>query len=229
VSRAVRPPLVLGVLIPLVVLAALAAGAHQLGEGLPGDGVVVEALNLVSPISDEDIHIETFVDAVTLAVVGLTAVVVLALVVRRRLRAALFVVAAIGGAVLLSSLLKDVVERPQIEGPGGEYSFPSGSAAWSMANAAALVLVAGSSRERTVLAVVGAGLVALLGALISFEEWHYASDVLGGWCLALAWVVGTWLVLRRPRAGPLPARPLPGSTSRLEARAGDLPLARAKR
>jgi membrane-associated phospholipid phosphatase len=107
-----------------------------------------------------------------------------------------FLGAALLGAVLLSTIVKEVVERPPIEGEGG-YSFPSGSATWSMALAAAAVFFARSAGERRLAVALGAVFVLVYGAVITFEEWHYSSDVLAGWCLALSWVVGLRLVLYR--------------------------------
>jgi membrane-associated phospholipid phosphatase len=96
--------------------------------------------------------------------------------------------------VLLSSLVKAVVQRPPIEG-GGDYSFPSGSATWSMTITAAAVLLARSRCERLLAVLLGAAFVLAFGAVITFEEWHYSSDVLAGWCLALAWVAGLRVAL----------------------------------
>lgn len=98
--------------------------------------------------------------------------------------------------MLLSSIVKAVVERPPIEGEG-DYSFPSGSATWSMALAAAAVSLARSKRERRLALALGALFVLVYGAVITFEEWHYSSDVLAGWCLAAGWVAGLRLVLYR--------------------------------
>ncbi len=151
------------------------------------------------PVESSDVHVDPFVTALTLAVGAVLAAVVVVLLARRQYRAAAFVVVGIGGAVALSALVKLLVERPPIEGAPEEYSFPSGNAAWSMATAAALALLARSGRHRLVVLVAGAALVLGVGAVVAWEEWHYPSDVVAGWCLALAWVATLWLGLRRPR------------------------------
>ena len=135
---------------------------------------------------------------ITFAVGGFTVVLGAWLVAVRRFRAALFLAAAIGGAVALSTLMKGVVERPPIEGPADEYSFPSGSATWSRAPAVAVLLLARSRRELTALAVAAAMLVLGLAAVILWEEWHYPSDVVAGWCIGLGWALVVWVLLRRP-------------------------------
>jgi undecaprenyl-diphosphatase len=40
-------------------------------------------------------------------------------------------------------------------------------------------------------------IVIAYGGLLVFQLWHYPSDVMAGWCIALAWVTGVWLALRR--------------------------------
>lgn len=175
---------------------AIRAGA----EGFGWDASVRAAVSDLFPVSSSDVHVDPIMQGVTLVVGGLTALAGLWLLVRRRYRAALFLAGAIGGAVLLSTVVKTLVERPPIEGAADDYSFPSGSAAWSMASALAVALLARSRREVLALAAAGAVLVLGLGAVIVWEEWHYPSDVVAGWSLALGWVAVLWLALRRPSA-----------------------------
>jgi undecaprenyl-diphosphatase len=172
-------------------------GAGPLGW----DSTIAEAVADGAPVASTDVHVDPFMEGVTFTVGGLTLALGAWLLVRRRLRAALFLAGAIGGAVALSTLAKGLVERPPIEGPADEFSFPSGSATWSMATAAAVLLLVRSRRE--LLAVAGAVLVLGLATVIVWEEWHYPSDVLAGWCLGLGWTVALWLLLRRPAAASL--------------------------
>jgi membrane-associated phospholipid phosphatase len=192
-------------LAPLALFSAIAARV----SGDPGrfgvDGPVADVLDWIAPVSSEDVHIDPILDVATLLVGGVTALLVLGLLARRRLRAALYLAGAIGVAVLLSRLTKGIVERPPIEGAPDAYSFPSGSATWCMATLAAIVLLA-EARERRPLAIASGAFMLAYAAIIVWEEWHYASDVIAGWCLALAWASGLWLALGRPRARLLPAR-----------------------
>ena len=190
----------LAVGLPLAVFVFLAVRAYEAGE-IAWETSVADFLDRVLPVSSEDIHIDPYLQGVTIALAALTAAVAVALAVRRQLRAALFLVAAVGGVLLMSWLTKATVRRPPIEGSPDAFSFPSGSAAWSMATAAALLLLADKRRTRVLLAVAGGILVVGLAATIVFEEWHYPSDILGAWCLALGWVAFLWLVpFGRPRA-----------------------------
>lgn len=173
---------------------ALAAG----GGGFAWDASVLDALEALIPVSSSDVHVDPILDAVFALLAALIATVALLLCVRRRLRAAAFLLGAALGTVALTSLAKLAVQRPPIEGDPGEHSFPSGSAAWSVGTTLAFCLLA-SGRLRRAIAPVSVLLVAGIGAVIVWEEWHYPSDVAGGWLLALAWVSALCLVLRPRR------------------------------
>ena len=166
------------------------------GAGFGWDGSVARFVADVVPVSDEEVHVDPVITAITAATVGVTCLVVVLLLIRRHFRAALFPLAAVGVTALVTTIVKAGIERPSIEGPG-ESSFPSGTAAWSMALVAAAILLAPPSR-RLLLGLVGAVLLVALGGVIVWEEWHYPSDVLAGWCLALGCSLGLWAAFGRP-------------------------------
>lgn len=127
-------------------------------------------------------------------------VVVLALLTRRRWQALLF-----AGSFVLAVAI-DRLAKWMVVVEAGHGSFPSGHAVSSMALFTALVLLTWSARWRWVTMAVGAGLVVGVGASRVYLGFHYPSDIVGGWCLALSWAIGVWLVLsaRMPatRAAP---------------------------
>lgn len=175
--------------------AALAVAVH--GErALSWDDPVTDAVSEVFVVSDDEIHANPVVWAVTfglgLGIVALAG----AQALRRRFRPVLFALVAAGGVVVLIELAKLVVARPVIEG-SGEGSFPSGTAAWTLAAAAVCALLLG----RRWAAVAAAVVVAALSGVIVWERWHYPSDVLGGWLLAAGWVGAAWLALGSEREG----------------------------
>lgn len=112
-------------------------------------------------------------------------------------RQALFWALAIGGVAALTPILKWLFQRPQIGDPEGGYSFPSGNAMASLAVVAALFLLLSASRWRRLVAFGGA-LVPAYGLALVFLLWHYPSDVVAGWCFALAWVTGAWVAFGAP-------------------------------
>ena len=121
------------------------------------------------------------------------AIVVVALLVKRRFRPALFVVVVMGGAALLEAVVKTAVDRgrPVFADPvasAAGKSFPSGHALGAVVAFGLLVLVV-PRRFRIPAAVLG--VVAAL--LVSYSRLalgvHYLSDVVGAWLLGGAWLL----------------------------------------
>jgi membrane-associated phospholipid phosphatase len=139
---------------------------------------------------------------------------VLALVGRGHVRAALFLGLTTGGAVIGAPLLKELFGSPPINPHEAGYSFPSGHALRSMTAVAALTTVAWPTGWRRKTAVLGGITVMAIGLALVYHEWHWASDVIAGWCLGVAWVACVWLVLqplypaRAGRSRSTAARPL---------------------
>jgi membrane-associated phospholipid phosphatase len=48
--------------------------------------------------------------------------------------------------------------------------------------------------------------------VIVWEEWHYPSDVLAGWCLALGCALGLWVAFGRPTLANAPNVPSTNKT-----------------
>jgi membrane-associated phospholipid phosphatase len=180
----------------LAVFGLLAVAVWDGGGGFRWDASVGRFVADVVPVSDEEVHVDPAITAITVAAIGVTGLVVALLLLRGRFRAALFPLAVVGVTGLVATIVKAGIERPSIEGPG-ESSFPSGTAAWSMALVASAILLA-PPRRRLLLGLVGAVLLVALSGVIVWEEWHYPSDVLAGWCLALGCALGLWVAFGRP-------------------------------
>ncbi|MET8163558.1 phosphatase PAP2 family protein [Streptomyces sp. NPDC005329] len=129
-------------------------------------------------------------------VIGIMAVCLLL----RSPRAAVLVVAGVGLTVGTATLLKSVVGRTI---HGENLSYPSGHTAFATALALVVALLAtgrlGLGRTAGTWLVLGAALAA--GAAMGWAQValgaHYPTDVLGGWCTALAVVPATgWLIDR---------------------------------
>ena len=116
---------------------------------------------------------------------------------RRRLATWAVVTMAVGGALgvglkLLVGRVRPVFDEPVAFAPG--LSFPSGHALNSMLGAGLLLLVVLPALSRP--GRVAAWATAVLAVLLTGADRvglgvHYVSDVLGGWALALAVLVGT--------------------------------------
>jgi undecaprenyl-diphosphatase len=129
----------------------------------------------------------------------LVAISTLILAVRRRFRLAGYLLVTGAGALILDPTLKIAVGRlrPVVADPvavGGGNSFPSGHALASVIGYGALLLVftpAVPQRARKPVIIALATIVVLVGFSRLALGVHYISDVLGAWCLGLAWLGAT--------------------------------------
>ena len=98
--------------------------------------------------------------------------------------------------VILNTLLKELIQRPRPESINliteTGFSFPSGHSMVAMAFFGLLVwLVWHYEKNRTLRLVCCAGfslMILLIGLSRIYLGVHYASDVLGGFCISLAWL-----------------------------------------
>jgi undecaprenyl-diphosphatase len=183
-----------GVLLPLAAFGTLAAVVT--GGGAPDwDADVVQLAE-----RHYQWRAVNWLDLLLRGTVGLAAALavaaVVAFLIARRVRFALFWAASVGGVFALDPPLKAVFHRPSFK--GGDYSFPSGGAMVSMGFFLAFALTM-SPRWRLRALLVGAPLLAGYGGALVYSWWHYPTDVLGGWLVSLAWVAGLWLLLLRGR------------------------------
>ncbi|MEV6395262.1 phosphatase PAP2 family protein [Streptomyces sp. NPDC051907] len=203
-APAVLPPALRGWLGLAAVLAALVvfglgvlyAGGSQAGRG---DRWVVSptADSVRPPWRQVALAVDFLGEPVGAAMLVVGAVVGCLLL--RWARAAVLVVAGTGMAVGTTTLLKPLVGRT-IHGEDN-LSYPSGHTAFLTALALVVALLAvgrlGLGRRGGVSLVLAAALVA--GAAMGWAQValgaHYPTDVLGGWCTALAVAPATaWLV-----------------------------------
>lgn len=117
--------------------------------------------------------------------------------------AAVFVLIAIAGGVVLSEGLKHLFARPRPELVAHlvevqTASFPSGHAMLSAVTFLTLgaLLARIQSRRRLKAYVVSVAilLTLLIGASRVYLGVHWPTDVLAGWCAGAAWAMGCWLL-----------------------------------
>jgi membrane-associated phospholipid phosphatase len=141
----------------------------------------------------------------------------LALACSGRRREALLMVLALGGAMLLSNLVKLLVSRPRppvahLQSVTGS-SFPSGHATQASAfwfSLALLVGALGGSRAVCSLAAgVASSLVLAVAASRVYLGVHYPADVVAGVLLGAGWTAWVWHSLAAPhaRVRARPSRP----------------------
>jgi undecaprenyl-diphosphatase len=125
------------------------------------------------------------------------------LVMTRKTHAALLLLAAVGGGMLLSTALKLGFERPRPDlVPHGTVvytaSFPSGHAMLSAVTyltlGALLARVQALPRLKAFLLGLAVFLTILVGLSRVYLGVHWPSDVLAGWCVGAAWASLCWFV-----------------------------------
>lgn len=105
------------------------------------------------------------------------------------------------GANVTTQVLKPLLANPR--GMFGDYgvaaaAFPSGHATAAMSLALAAVMVA-PARFRPLVGFIGAGFALAVGFAIVSLDWHFPSDVAGGYLVAATWCFGTLAVMRTSR------------------------------
>lgn len=203
---AVLPPSLrawLGLIAALAALGVVALGVLYAGHSEPG---AVDRW-IVQPTADSvrppwrHVALATDFLGEPAGAAALIATAVTGCLLLRRARAAVLVIAGTGLTVVTTTLLKYLVGRT-IHGDDN-LSYPSGHTAFLTALAVVVALLAagrfGLCRTAGISLVLAAALVA--GAAMGWAQValgaHYPTDVLGGWCTALAVTPATaWLVDR---------------------------------
>ncbi len=117
----------------------------------------------------------------------------------KRPAAAVFFLAAVGGALVLNMFSKNLFGRARPAlwlsiAPERDFSFPSGHSMCSMAFGAALVLIFWNTRARWPVLAFGICFPLLVGLSRMYLGVHYPTDVIGGFLAGLVWVNGLWLL-----------------------------------
>lgn len=124
----------------------------------------------------------------------------------RKPHAAVFVVVAVGGGMLLSNLLKELFQRPRPDlVPHGSYtlttSFPSGHSMVSAVAYLTLGALLARLQSRRVLKVYLLGVAVVFTLLVGVSRVylgvHWPTDVLAGWSAGAAWAILCWTVARQ--------------------------------
>jgi undecaprenyl-diphosphatase len=201
----------------LVVFAAGWSFFEIAGEVLEGDTQVLdrrvvlsmrEASDLSDPVGPR--WLEEFGRDVTalggMGVLGFFALATVGyLFLDRKAHAALFVLVAVFGGMLLSTVLKEVIDRPRPDlVPHGQHvytkSFPSGHSMLSAVTYLTLGALLARLQKRRSLKLYALALAIFLSLAIGVSRVylgvHWPTDVLAGWSAGAAWAVLCWVIAR---------------------------------
>jgi undecaprenyl-diphosphatase len=204
-------------LVPLAVLAFIAAALYAFaqladeileGEAFRFDEAILRALrnpaDLADPIGPrwlETAMLDITALGGTAVLTLITAGVVGFLLMDQKRGAALFVLIAVVGGSLLTTLAKFAFARPRPELVAhlvdvSSYSFPSGhamsSAVTYLTLGALLARTQARKRIKAYLLGVAVLLTLMIGVSRVYLGVHYPSDVLAGWSLGAAWAMLCW-------------------------------------
>lgn len=135
----------------------------------------------------------------------LTTLVILFLLIAGKWQLALFVLAAVGGGQVVSTLLKFGIDRPRPDlvphlMRETSLSFPSGHAMMSAVTyltlGSLLARIVTQKRLKVFLLFIAVLLTFMIGVSRIYMGVHWPSDVLAGWCAGFTWAMIWWLIAR---------------------------------
>jgi membrane-associated phospholipid phosphatase len=192
-----------GLLLPLWTFGSLVEDLRE-GEAFVFDVPLLEAVHALATAGLDRGFILISGLGYAWGVVPVDAILIVMLALRRRMREGLFAGISIVGSLLLNLAAKHTFARarpdlwPSVAPAETTYSFPSGHAMGSMTLAMVLILLCWSVRTpwgwgwRWPVTLVGALFVLLVGLSRVYLGVHFPSDILAGWTVACAWVIGVY-------------------------------------
>ena len=200
-------PLFIGLLVPMLFFAAIVDEYREDGI-LPFDKPLLLWIHQLATPAIDQLFVTISDLGYLWGVVPVNIIVLAYLVLHKRYREGLFWLLAVGGSALLNLGVKTYFarDRPDLwEAVVAEhsFSFPSGHAMGSATLATALVLLAWRTRYHWPALILLPAFALTVGIARIYLGVHYPSDILAGFAVAVAWVMGMHQVVGRapkPRA-----------------------------
>lgn len=192
----------IGIYLPLLIFSVLALKLWQSEVGFlfPWDVPILMAIHqTVQPQLD--------VLALSLTQLGgfhgasiIFSVLALLLLLRRQFRSCIYLLTAGLGNAFINQTLKGLLHRarPHLWESSYHhgYAFPSGHSMTSMTLATVLIILTWKTPWRIPAMIFGSLFVIAIAWTRLYLGVHYPSDILAGWMVALAWVIGVSLVVK---------------------------------
>jgi membrane-associated phospholipid phosphatase len=190
-----------GIYLPLQIFGLLALEVWNHKGGFPWDVPILMAVHSTARSQLDAI-------AVTLTQFGswrfvFPVVVVIGLVFlfQRRWRALTFLLITMIGSGFINRTAKEIMHRVRPNlweslAPESSFAFPSGHAMMSMTLVATLVFLTWGTIWCSLTLIVGSLFVVAIAWTRLYLGVHFPSDILAGWMVSIAWVIGVSLILR---------------------------------
>ena len=179
--------------IPMMLFLWLADKIHD-QEPLFGDVAILQAIHsIANPLLDSIAVAVTHLGSAPTVVAGVLLASGL-LAYKHRKRQALFLLFCAGGTAAINVIFKLIFQR---ERPSlwthivteNSYSFPSGHAMISSALALSVIILCWHTRFRWIALVASCLYFLLVSGSRLYLGVHFPSDVIGGWCVSVFWVL----------------------------------------
>jgi undecaprenyl-diphosphatase len=182
-------------LVSLTLFGVLAQGVYQL-RSFAFDDVILNWLSAQRTTSRD--HLALALDVLGISYfLGFVITLMALFLWPRSRRSSIFVVLGFWGAIILNLIAKDLFNRTRPDlfeqlTPITNSSFPSGHAMGSFAFFLVCLLLTHylSPRDTWITALFGSVFALAVGTSRLYLQVHYPSDVLAGWALSTAWVLG---------------------------------------
>ncbi len=187
--------------LPVIVFLAIADEVRE-HDAIVFDQPILEYLHQHSSPLGDIVAVSFTTIGGPVAVVLLAGIIGWLLWARHQRRQALFAVVAVGSVAVVNVILKTLFERQrpalwQTLVQENSFSFPSGHAMAGAAIATVVICITWNTRWRWY-ALVGALIYAIgVGVSRLYLGVHFPSDVIGGWCLSVVWVLSLWYLAQK--------------------------------
>lgn len=191
----------IGVYVPLQGFGLLAAQVWKNEGGFPWDVPILLAIHERSQ-PQLDVFAAAFTKlGVFWGVFPVATAIGLVLLRERRWRSLAFLIVTLLGSTAINRPAKAVFHRVRPHlwetlSPKLSFAFPSGHAMSSMSLVATLVILSWRTRWRWPVLIFGSLFVVAIGWTRLYLGVHFPSDILAGWMISIAWVVGVSLVIK---------------------------------
>lgn len=120
---------------------------------------------------------------------------------QRRWRSLIYLLTATVGSIIINRIAKEMMHRVRPHlweslAPESSFAFPSGHAMMSMTLVATLVVLTWGTIWCWITLLVGSLFVVAIGWTRLYLGVHFPSDILAGWMVSIAWVIGVSAIIR---------------------------------